>query len=353
MVSVTYGDDDRHSYSAQSRADWEKTNNMGHNTISFEDANPNNLHLNLSDADLYLNTFASTSSFPVDATPDLRSELPSDLESHIFDCSNGPIQHCPTMDYPFDPFAVEPHPTPHLATPDSVLTPFPTPPPLEGVPSCRVQNRPLCILAATQALRSLHVQQTNCHTRQSNTNYDGHDPNGPEQPRMSGSVLKCNKDAGMSVCRMLQCPCALRPQNQLLLAIICSKLIAWYRAMIYTCFVDPRARQEARHNDTALEKVVHQPVTIGDHSVDDQGLGLAIQAQVTLGELHHMQRLVETLSARIQETASSFASAPFLGIEIQSPPVKLPELAHDHLITDLLTEVLAAKADLMTASQNP
>ncbi|CDM38522.1 unnamed protein product [Penicillium roqueforti FM164] len=53
----------------------------------------------------------------------------------------------------------------------------------------------------------------------------GQSASGPEPARMSGSVLKNNKDAGMSVCRMLQCGCALRPQNPVLLALLCSRLV--------------------------------------------------------------------------------------------------------------------------------
>lgn len=352
MPSTTY-DDGWHSNFAQCIANGENMEPMGANAIFIEDAVPTNIHLGLDDANLYFDTFVSASSFPIDAAPDLRSGLPSDLESHTFDCSSGPIQHYPTLNYNLsDPFPTEPLSTPPLAIPDSLPTPFPTPPPLAAASSCHEQNRPSCILTATQSLRSLHVQQINCHSRQNDTSLDGHALNGAGQPRMSGTVLKCNKDAGMSVCRMLQCPCALRPQNQLMLAIICSKLIAWYRAMIHACFVDPRVQNGARHNDTALEKVAHQPVTIGDHFVDDQGLGLTIQAQVMLKELQHMQRLVETLSARIQETASPLTRTSLdSGIETRSQSFKLPGLAHDQLITHLLTEVHAAKADLSTASQ--
>jgi hypothetical protein len=94
-----------------------------------------------------------------------------------------------------------------------------------------------------------------------------------------------------------------------------------------------------------LEKVVHQPVTIGDHSVDDQALGLTIQAQVTLGELRHMQRLVETLSARMRETALSYPK----GMQSFRAEAGLPGIAHDRLVEHLLKEVHEAKADLMTA----
>lgn len=104
----------------------------------------------------------------------------------------------------------------------------------------------------------------------------------------------------------------------------------------------------------SLEKVVHQPVTIGDHSVDDQALGLTIQAQVMLGELKHMQRLVETLSARMRETTNSYPKEmQGFGAEAGCPSAGLPGTTHDRLVAHLLKEVHAAKADLMTSLASP
>lgn len=248
-------------------------------------------------------------------------------------------------------------PTPLFAVPDSILTPVQTPPQAAAA-SCHSQHRTPCIITATQSLRSLHIPQASCVSRR---NAGIPDSSGLEPPRMSGSVLKANKDAGMSVCRMLQCVCALRPQNQLILAIICSRLVAWYRAMIRACFMNGSNRPSGHSmnsgsNETrpSLEKVVHQPVTIGDHSVDDQALGLTIQAQVMLGELKHMQRLVETLSARMRETANSYPKEmQGFGAETGYPSARLSDTTHDRLVAHLLKEVHAAKADLMTALASP
>lgn len=118
--------------------------------------------------------------------------------------------------------------------PTPVLTPLP---PTATTYSYLAQRHPPCILTATQKLRLLHIRETSCLSLR---NRGGHcrsqDGTGPEPARMSGSVLKGNKDVGMSVCRMLQCGCALRPQNQIMLVVICSRLAAWYRAIIHACF---------------------------------------------------------------------------------------------------------------------
>ncbi|CAG7961821.1 unnamed protein product [Penicillium olsonii] len=287
------------------------------------------------DAHLYRDTLMPASSFLVDAPPGISPPFSSDSGPHTFDDFTESTLDCPVIDNHFNRIPTGPFPTSH---PPSAAT------------SCYAQQRPSCIITATESLRSLHVQQNACQSRQSNVSHNNHD-HGPEQPRMSGSVLKCNKDAGMSVCRMLQCTCSLRPQNQLMIAIICSKLIAWYRAMIQTCFKNQQGLNETQE-DTSLEKVIHQPVTIGDHSVDDQGLGLTIQAQVTLRELHHMQRLVETLSTRMQGTATPApisGSIPKAGTRPQFS--KIPEAAHGQLLAHLMRQVHAAKADLLAVSQ--
>ncbi|OQE38941.1 hypothetical protein PENCOP_c007G01561 [Penicillium coprophilum] len=312
---------------------------MGSGDASTDDLG-HNLNVNI-DPDIYLDTFPESHPLFFGTA----SELCSAPVPHVVsDGSNG--HDDPMLDWSTLPGLS----VPVFAAPDSILAPFqtPSPPAAAAVASCLSQRRVPCIITATQSLRSLHVPQTSCISRQS---VGGHDSSGPEPPRLSGSVLKSNKDAGMSVCRMLQCACALRPQNQLILAIICSRLIAWYRAMIRVCFVNS-PRNFSRHmntrpndNPTSLEKVVHQPVTIGDHSVDDQALGLIIQAQVMSGELQHMQRLVETLSARMRETANSGPK----GMQTFRAEAGLPGIAHDRLVGHLMKEVHAAKTDLITA----
>lgn len=131
--------------------------------------------------------------------------------------------------------------------------------------------------------------------------------------------------------------------------------------MIHACFIDGHSSSSGHSVNSApnqgpasLEKVVHQPVTIGDHSVDDQAMGLSIQAQVTLRELQHMQRLIETLSARMRETTDSYPKVmQGFGAEARFPSAGLPGITRDRLVTHLLKEVHETKADLMTALVTP
>ncbi|CRL27041.1 Aflatoxin regulatory protein [Penicillium camemberti] len=308
----------------------------------FADASIDDLDLDLNvdlDPSVYLDTLGA-------GHPNSFGSVPVPLHSGGLHNHDEPTLDCSTLPS-----------TPLFAAPDSIPTPVQTPPQAAAA-SCHLQDRTPCIITATQSLRSLHIPQTNCVSRR---NASRHDRSGLEPPRMSGSVLKANKDAGMSVCRMLQCTCALRPQNQLILAIICSRLVAWYRAMIRACFMNGPNRSSGHSVNSgpnearpSLEKVVHQPVTIGDHSVDDQALGLTIQAQVMLGELKHMQRLVETLSARMRETANSYPKEmQGVGAEAGCPSTGLPDTTHDRLVSHLLKEVHAAKADLITAWASP
>ncbi|OGE51790.1 hypothetical protein PENARI_c012G02221 [Penicillium arizonense] len=306
------------------------------------------LNVNLN-PDLCLDPFLSTSSLPTGTVSDLCS-LTTQPNCNGNNCYREPILDCFTLPaHLANPTAPQSLTTPPFEVPEPELSPLTTPPNPTTPGLCLTQNRPLCIITATQSLRSLHIPQINCLSRQNGS----HSQNEHNSPRMSGSVLKCNKDAEMAVCSMLQCGCALRPQNQLVLAIICSRLISWYRAMIRTCFLNRRSQPEENQpseNFASPEKVVQQPVTIGDHSVDDQALGWTIQAQVTLGELRHMQRLVETLSVRIRETPNMQPNGDLdFAADAQVPSVELPGTAHDRMVAHMLEEVHAAKADLTSA----
>ncbi|KAJ5817762.1 hypothetical protein N7447_007770 [Penicillium robsamsonii] len=236
----------------------------------------------------------------------------------------------------------------------SLTTPVPTTaPPTTTTSTCLAECRPPCIITATQNLRFLHIRQNSCLSLRNRRSSSGsQDANGPEPARMSGSVLKDNKDAGMSVCRMLQCGCALRPQNQVLLALLCSRLAVWYRAMIRACFSrrpssSTGGKDYLDEHRSSPEKVIHQAATIGDHIIDNSSLDWDIQAQVILKELGHLQRLVDTLSARIKQAGTSNSMGPDSNTNV--PSTGFPAIAHDRLVAHLSKEVEAARNDLTTA----
>jgi hypothetical protein len=117
---------------------------------------------------------------------------------------------------------------------------------------------------------------------------------------------------------MLQCPCSSRPQLQLLLCVVCDKIIRWYRALIRSSAelgcgdAEPREVNQKENSNRemqipraveteSVEKVLHQPITIGLHALD-KGLERKIRGQVITGELVRLERLVEELAGRIRES---------------------------------------------------
>ncbi|KAJ5933892.1 hypothetical protein N7454_006221 [Penicillium verhagenii] len=302
--------------------------------------------------DLYLDPFAATTPF----------QGPTETDS-CMGCYFGPENpQEPMLNYSAIPDYLSSHQheaLESLSTPPLYFdNPQPNPalaPSQTATPSCLAENRTPCIITATKYLRTLHIRQPSCLFRSNQgTSIQGTDA--PELPRTSGKVLKGNKEAGMSVCRMLQCACALRPQNQLLLASICSRLVVWYRAMIRASLscrpgnLSGITGQSFMEEEEALpETVVHEAVTIGDHTVDNPDLGWNIQSQVILGELEHLQRLVDTLSARIQQTGHSSSTPMGLNADANVPSIRLPDIAHDRLVTHLSAEIQAVKNGLIMA----
>ncbi|KAJ5921368.1 hypothetical protein N7466_009694 [Penicillium verhagenii] len=303
--------------------------------------------------DLYLDPFAATT--PFQGTTETESCMgysfgPGNREEPLLSYSAFPdylsshqheaLESLSTPPLYFD----NPQPTPALAPPQTITS------------SCLAENRTPCIITATKYLRTLHIRQPTCLFR-SNQGTLIQETDAPEHPRTSGNVLKSNKEAGMSVCRMLQCACALRPQNQLLLASICSRLVVWYRAMIRASLscrpgnLSSITGQSLMEEEPALpETVVHEAVTIGDHTVDNPDLGWNIQSQVILGELEHLQRLVDTLSARIKQNSHSTLTPMGLNADANVPSIRLPEIAHGRLVTHLSAEIQAVKKGLIMAS---
>ncbi|KAF3491745.1 uncharacterized protein GIQ15_01262 [Arthroderma uncinatum] len=242
-----------------------------------------------------------------------------------------------------------------LGSESSLITPVltPSPPPTTMTSFCVAECRPPCIITATKNLRLLHVRENSCISlRNCSSSCGSQDTSGPEPSRKSGSVLKDNKEVGMSVCRMLQCGCALRPQNQVLLALICSRLALWYRAMVRACFSrrpssPPGGEDYFDEHKSSPEKVIYQAITIGNYTVNNISLDWDIQAQVILEELGHLQRLVNTLSARIKQTGTSQSMEPDASVNDSS--TRLPAIAHERLVAHLLKEVEAAQVDVTTA----
>ncbi|KAJ5900054.1 hypothetical protein N7495_004798 [Penicillium taxi] len=304
----------------------------------------------------------------IDFSSDILSSLVQTPSTHINNASrvNKSSEFC--TDFALDCANSDEPPLDWSAFPDSFSTSddhttqsisslYPKPhPPIFHTPtapgptksSCLAESRPPCVITATENLRLLHIRQYSCLSRTNHQRHSGsQDACSLEAPRMSGSVLKDIKSVGKSVCRMLQCGCALRSQNQLIIASICSRLVVWSRAMISAYFSQHSgSRDHSNKQTTHPEKVVFQSVTIGDHTVDSLALSKSIQAQVILEELGHLQRLVNTLSVRIRQSFTLYPMELDADSDVRS--AGLPKTVHDQLVAYLLKEVQTTRNDLIT-----
>ncbi|MCJ1428319.1 hypothetical protein MMC29_006228 [Sticta canariensis] len=179
---------------------------------------------------------------------------------------------------------------------------------LKGIETCS-ESRRTCMTSAIRILQTLHIPSSAC------LSFDGPSTSSASrQPRKTDSVLSANRDIVRLMAEMIKCSCISSSQLQLVLIIICNKLIAWYRAIIRNSPDDhpdvstDRNVQSSTNPDGTLnaatsmtsERVLHQPFAVGEYSFDT-GLESKIRAQVVSSELQQLEALVANLSGRIQE----------------------------------------------------
>ena len=170
---------------------------------------------------------------------------------------------------------------------------------------CHSNTGATCIISALKILQALHIRRSVYLLACNETTIPR-----PHQPRISDSVLSVTKKVILLVSDMLKYACTSNTQVQLVLTIICGKLMAWYRAMVrdfYNSYENSSSMGQSVANDKTgqddqPERISHQPITIGEYSFD-AALEGKILAQVVSGELQHLERLVESLARRIQETS--------------------------------------------------
>ncbi len=179
----------------------------------------------------------------------------------------------------------------------------------KGIETC-YESRRNCMTSALRILQKLHIPPSACLNLVDETSTSP----ASSQPRKTDSVLSTNRDVVRLMTGMLKCSCLSSSQIQLVLSIICGKLIAWYRAIIRNspddrpdACTDTDEQAPARSDSTLKaatgmtnERVLHQPFTVGEYSLDT-GLESKIRAQVVSSELHQLEALVANLLGRIQE----------------------------------------------------
>lgn len=178
-------------------------------------------------------------------------------------------------------------------------------------------NSRTCMKSALKILRALHIPPRTCLWASYKTSIPC-----SRQPRLIDAVLSTNKDIVKSVSNMLKCTCSLSSQLQLILTIICGKVLAWYRAIIRndnapndSSMLPPSTSSKSTSDDDFIERILHQPITLGRYSFDGT-LESKIRAQVVFSELQYLETMIETLSGRIQTANfSTIVSGVFDGDE--------------------------------------
>ena len=220
-----------------------------------------------------------------------------------------------------------------------------------------------CMLSALGILKRLHVPATACLCSFDQVSMSS----ASRQPRNTDFVLSTNRHIVQRVAELLKCSCAFSGQVQLLLAVICGKLIAWYRAVIHN-FPDrePGANTTSSRSvftnsssssatgDGTHERVIHQPFAVGNH-LFDTGLERKIRAQVVFSELQQLETVVAELSARIWE--ESIIGTNPRNVEgarrrSQSTSAVDPTTVHSHLTTFLHKQLQDAKAETIIISKD-
>lgn len=213
-----------------------------------------------------------------------------------------------------------------------------------------------CTISALNILQALHIPPTVCLYEG-----DGNSTPNRRQPRTIDSVLSINRDIILLVPRMLICSCSLSSQLQLLLTIICGKLITWYRATLRndlnsgdSPFTVRSIANSSTDDDEHVERVLRQPITVGDYSLDPT-LESKIRAQIVCSELQRLESVVENLSRRFQEakvgnlrSASGVrdGSISAAGSGLLTPEnAGLAKVIHRNLSTLLHNQLQAVKAE--------
>lgn len=106
-------------------------------------------------------------------------------------------------------------------------------------------------------------------------------------------VLATNRAVLDSVSVILSCYCSLNAQLALVVTLIGSKLIAWYRAVLKNG--DQPLYSKFGTTDMMAERVLNSPSTVGKYNLEGADKG-KMQAQLVLSELRHVVRLVEQLA---------------------------------------------------------
>ncbi|KAL8667335.1 MAG: hypothetical protein Q9168_007293 [Polycauliona sp. 1 TL-2023] len=167
-----------------------------------------------------------------------------------------------------------------------------------------------CLSAALEFLKTLHIPPSNCLS-----SLPPSSPPHNNNARKTDSVLATNRTGIELISRLSTCSCASSSQLQLILVVICDKLVAWYRAMLHSFpstsnaqgpaadasqnldFRPAEPRAAALEEEAATERVLHQRFAVGNCSFG-AALERRIFGQVVAAELQRLEGVVRDLDAR-------------------------------------------------------
>ncbi|KAI4100429.1 MAG: hypothetical protein LQ339_005490 [Xanthoria mediterranea] len=214
--------------------------------------------------------------------------------------------HVNSMDYQNSP-TIPPASGGHRTipgTPDSNHQQQPTnpniqqPPPIVAPSHC--QNTPQnCLSTALEILHALHIPPSGCLSSLESTSTPSANN---RNPRKTDAALATNRTAIQRISQICECSCVSSSQLELLLVIICDKLIAWYRAVLHSLPRDPSAMDEDASSlaGEPPERVLHQRFAVGSCSFD-KGLESRMLAQVVSAELQQLESVVLDFNRRLRE----------------------------------------------------
>ncbi|KAI4246394.1 MAG: hypothetical protein LQ352_006412 [Teloschistes flavicans] len=165
-----------------------------------------------------------------------------------------------------------------------------------------------CMGLALDTLQSLHMAPSTCSLASgfTATSVFSVDPT-------IEHVLATNRAVLDSVSIILSCYCSLNAQLALVVTLIGSKLLAWYRAVLkpddQVQHADTSHGGLSRDLDMVAERVLHLPVTVGRYKLDGADRG-KMRAQLVLSELRHVVKLVEQLAKHFGDDGPGIRAAP-------------------------------------------
>lgn len=152
-----------------------------------------------------------------------------------------------------------------------------------------------CIITATRFLKSLHAPSPSC------VMLVGTEPDRQPQQRVScavDDVLSTTQKASRLLRGLVQCRCRESPQLQLLVTVICSEAVSWYRRVIATYHrghssagsLDSEGDSSPRGGNERVP-LHKRPFRVGEHHFEGPTEAMLI-GQVVAGRLQELERII-------------------------------------------------------------